>query len=504
MMLERAALTCPSPARQWLWPVLALCAGASLWLVGYWPAIEAAVKSWLVSPTYSYCFLIIPICAFLVWQRRQRLANMTPLPFAPALLLGVPAGILWLAGNAAMINEVQQFAAILMLQMLILGTLGPRIYRALLFPCLFLFFLVPTGEYLLPYLQRFTTWFVSTGLTLLGVLHYTEGNLILLANGNFEVAQACAGLRFLTSNVVLCVLFAHFAFRRPLKIALFMLAAVIVPILGNGLRALFIVLLAHWTNNRLAVGADHLVYGWGFSVLLLFLLFAAAAHFRDRAAEDTAIPYIADLRPLPRHFPLLAGVAALLTLAPPAIASARDLAAAPYSFGAMTSAPAGWSVKPAPGRWTPALAPGDPQLQLRLQKPGQAPVDFFLDYYRSNAKDHSLVLGLEQLWDERQFNLVSLSDAAGNAHVPHLTEMILDSGRERRMVWWTYWRAGHFTTSGIQMRWLSLKSALSAPPGSAFVAISVPMRGTREDARKRLRAALWAFSGIPSEPAGQI
>ena len=503
MMLERAALACPSPARQWLWPGLALAGGTALWIVAYWAAIAAAVQSWWVSPSYSYCFLIIPICGFLVWLRRQRLASMTPLPFAPALLLGIPAGLLWLAGNAAMINEVQQFAAILMIQMLILGIVGPRVYRALLFPCLFLFFLVPTGEYLLPYLQRFTTWFVSTGLTLLGILHYTEGNMILLANGNFEVAQACAGLRFLTSNVVLCVLFAYFAFRRPLKIALFMLAAVIVPIIGNGFRALFIVLLAHFTDNHLAVGADHLVYGWGFSVLLLFLLFAAASRFRDRTEDDVAIPYIADLRPPPRHFPLLAGVAALLTVAPPAIASARDQLSAPYPFAQITSAPAGWTIKPAPGHWTPDLAPGEPQLQLQFQKPGQAPVEFFLDYYRSDAKDHSLVLGLEHLWDEHRYNLVSISDVAGNAHVPRFAEMILDSGHERRMVWWTYWRAGHFTTSGMQVRWLSLKSALSVPSGSAFVAISVPMTGTEDDARRRLRAALWAFSGIPSNTAEQ-
>src|SRR2546423_2665225 len=111
-------------------------------------------------------------------------------------------------------------------------------------------------------MQDFATRFTDIGLMLIGVPHYTEGTTIELTNGRFEVAEACAGLRFLIATVALAVLFAHLNYQKPYKVALLLSAAIIVPLIANGLRCLGIILLAHVTNNQLAVGADHLVYGW--------------------------------------------------------------------------------------------------------------------------------------------------------------------------------------------------------------------------------------------------
>ena len=34
-------------------------------------AVEAAVGVWWVSPTFSHCFLVIPVSAYFVWRRRN-------------------------------------------------------------------------------------------------------------------------------------------------------------------------------------------------------------------------------------------------------------------------------------------------------------------------------------------------------------------------------------------------------------------------------------------------
>ncbi len=43
--------------------------------------------------------------------------------------------------------------------------------------------------------------------------------------------------------------------------------------LANTLRAYIIVMLGHFSDMKVATGADHLIYGWVFFGLVMFLLF---------------------------------------------------------------------------------------------------------------------------------------------------------------------------------------------------------------------------------------
>ena len=62
---------------------------------------------------------------------------------------------------------------------------------------------------------------------------------------------------------------------------MFMSAAILVPIVANWLRAYMIVMLGHLSNNRLAVGVDHLIYGWIFFGLVMLLLFWVGSFWRS-------------------------------------------------------------------------------------------------------------------------------------------------------------------------------------------------------------------------------
>src|SRR5262249_10970952 len=156
---------------------------------------------------------------------------------------------MWWMGQLLAINEVQQYAAVGMMQVLIVTLLGLNVVRLIWFPVLYLIFLVPTGEYLIDPMQRFAAHFVDISLTLLNIAHYREGTVFDLTNGRFEIAEACAGLRFLIATVTLGVLFSYMMFRKPVKAMLFMVASVAVPLIGNGLRCVGIIVLAHLTNN---------------------------------------------------------------------------------------------------------------------------------------------------------------------------------------------------------------------------------------------------------------
>jgi exosortase A len=498
MSISAIALATPT-SRQWVLPLLALTILSALWGMLYWDAIIAAVQTWWVSPTYSHCFFILPISSYLIWSKRYELACLKPVPYLPALWIALPAGAAWLLGNLASINEVQQFAAVALFQMIVWNIVGLNSYRTILFPCLFLFFLVPVGQYLVPPLQALTSWFVSAGLSVLGILHYTEGNVIELPNGRFEVAEACAGLRFLVSNIVLCTLFAYFAFRKWTKLVVFMVAAVTVPILANCLRALGIVLIAHWTDNRLAVGADHLVYGWGFSVVILLVLFGVGAHFRDAVGTNQQLLYFTEPNS-PSHSRLFAtaALAALFLAVPPALLEAKAAYFPPSELTLALPQQRGWTNAAPNGPWIPKVSAANKQLRLTLQHYPAAPIDFVLNYYRDDTKTHALTEN--QLWDENHYNLIS----AANRHekwaggILPLRELVLSSPTERRLVWWCYWKDGQFSTSGAVVKLLSVKNAFRPHTGIALVAVSAPILGSEEIARASLRSSLWTMKIFPA------
>ena len=62
---------------------------------------------------------------------------------------------------------------------------------------------------------------------------------------------------------------------------LFVALSVIVPIIANGMRAYMIVMIAHLSDMKLALGVDHLIYGWVFFGIVMLLLFWIGSFWRE-------------------------------------------------------------------------------------------------------------------------------------------------------------------------------------------------------------------------------
>ena len=67
---------------------------------------------------------------------------------------------------------------------------------------------------------------------------------------------------------------------------MFVAASILVPIVANWLRAYMIVMIGHLSNNKLAVGVDHIIYGWVFFGIVMLLLF-----WSDRSGRKTTAPH---------------------------------------------------------------------------------------------------------------------------------------------------------------------------------------------------------------------
>jgi len=272
--------TAAGPA-DWRFVAIPLAVGLLLLGVIFKAEVAAAVQTWILSTAYNHCFLVIPIAAFLLWERRSDIAGLTARPMPSAGLLGVPIAVAWLPAERLGIMEGRQLAAFSFVELLFLAVLGRRFWWAASGPLLYLYFLVPFGEFLTPKLQDITTWFIQHGLATLSIPAYIDGYTIEIPQGTFLVAEACAGLRFLIASIAFGCLYALMMYRSPLRRGVFIAISIVVPIIANGFRGLGIVYLGYLLGSAQAAAADHVIYGWIFFSGNIVLLIVLGLPFRQ-------------------------------------------------------------------------------------------------------------------------------------------------------------------------------------------------------------------------------
>ncbi|MEO9600728.1 exosortase A [Parasphingorhabdus sp.] len=310
-------------ARSALWlKHLKLLAIATLAILGIlWRDGADMVEIWWTSSTFNHCLLILPILYWLVQQRQEELAKLAPEIWFPGLILVGLAAFGWLLGEAAGVAFARQLGLLMMLQGAVVTLLGPIVARGLIFPLAFSFFLVPFGEELIPFLQMVTANLAMHFLGWVNIPAYIDGVFISTPTGYFEVAKACSGIKFLIAVIAYCALVSNLCFSSWNRRMIFMTAAVIVPIVANGIRAFGTIYIAHHTSTDFAVGFDHIFYGWFFFAFVLMLLMAIGWPFFDRKIEDPmidgdALSRIEILRTSPQKPVVAMGALAVIILAP--------------------------------------------------------------------------------------------------------------------------------------------------------------------------------------------
>ena len=264
-----------------------LAAAATAWLLlWYFDTTASIVKIWMRSDTFAHGFVVVPISLYLIWRKRTEVAKLTPAPAVGGLFLVALIGFGWLLGNLGHAQVVEQFALVAMLPALTIALLGWRVARVLAFPLAFLFLAVPAGEALIPPLMEFTANFTVHALRLTGIPVYREGTFFTIPSGSWSVVEGCSGLRYLMASVTGGCLFAYISYASIRRRLLFVAASVVVPVVANGMRAYLIVLIAHLSDMRLALGIDHLIYGWVFFGLVMLTLFWIGSKWQE--AERTA------------------------------------------------------------------------------------------------------------------------------------------------------------------------------------------------------------------------
>ena len=120
---------------------LAILMGSFLLL--YWSMIAKLVYDWANDDNYSHGFLIVPLAAYLVWERRQRLKALSPRPSALGLLVVAGSVLVLLAGVLGAELFLTRIAMVGTVVGGVLFVLGWRHLKALAFPVAILLLMIP-------------------------------------------------------------------------------------------------------------------------------------------------------------------------------------------------------------------------------------------------------------------------------------------------------------------------------------------------------------------------
>lgn len=438
-------------------------------LVLYYPTFESIVAIWLRSDTFAHGFIIVPISLWLIWRIRDQVLATEP----KVNYLGIPVllllGLVWLLANYVGVLAVEQLAAVMMLLVLIFTVLGWRSTSIMAFPLFFLLLAVPIGEELTPTLIDVTADFTVAMIQMVGIPIYREGNFFQLPSGNWSVVAACSGVRYLIASVTLGVLYAYLNYQSPLKRGVFVVAAFVVPILANGLRAFMIVMIGHFSDMQLATGVDHLIYGWLFFGIVIAVMFYIGSFWRDDVENEgkTGIDLkLGNLNSSSAAAKLTTLLAAVVLIALPLKIHFDSQKPDLSSVGEINvSAPAAWvkqaQVEPT---WIPAYHGLDREFTAVYENSSGQRVAVYVGYYADQRQDaelgnynNVLVLEDDEIWRVVDERAQALLLAGESLRAPLVT---LTSNNNRLLASYLYYVADEVITNKYQTKLLQAKVKL--------------------------------------------
>ena len=223
-------------------------------------------QRWSGSKEYGYGYLIPVITLFLIWQRKNQLAEIEFNPSFSGLLLILFGGLLFFLGAVATTHTLSQYGLVMTILGIALALLGWRAFKIVMVPLALLFFMVPLPPFIFntlsTKLQLISSQLGVEVIRWFGISVYLEGNVIDLGTYKLQVVEACSGLRYLFPLATLSFLAAYLYRERFWKRAVVFLSSIPITVLMNSFRIGVIGVLVEYGGPGQAEGFLHYFEGW--------------------------------------------------------------------------------------------------------------------------------------------------------------------------------------------------------------------------------------------------
>ena len=248
-----------------------------LWVIAFYPILPGLLSTWVNHSNNSYGMLVPLISLYFIWQKKRRLRLDQVAHSNWGVVIFISSIVVYLLSYAGDVAVIARSMMVFSLMGLVLFTLGKKNFKQLLFPLLFLLFMVPIPDSILievglP-LQLIASDISALVLRTLSIPVYQEGNMLYFAQTQLEVAEACSGIRSISALVMLSVIFCHVLRHSWWKKSILLLSTVPLGMLLNIIRVSSIGLLAHFFGANVARGFLHEFSGIAIFITAFIVLY---------------------------------------------------------------------------------------------------------------------------------------------------------------------------------------------------------------------------------------
>jgi exosortase len=258
--------------------------------------VVGLVRAWRTNDDYSHGFLVAPLCAYFVWERRQRLAALDVRPSLAGLAIVMVSLLVLIAGELGAELFLARVSLIGVLAGSVMFVLGPVHARTLALPLCFALLMIPLPAIVFNLiafpLQLVASRVAEVTLAALSIPVYREGNIIYLATATLEVAEACSGIRSLVSLLTLGIVYGYFTEDSLVWRVVLAAATLPIAIVANALRVAGTGFLAHVAGAAAADGFFHAFAGWLVFMTAVVMLFLVQRLLRLAGSSATKAPVV--------------------------------------------------------------------------------------------------------------------------------------------------------------------------------------------------------------------
>jgi len=479
-------------------------------LLAYQETVRGMVLTWMEHQSHNHGFLIVPVVMYFIFQKRQQIYTLHPQPNIAGLFLLGGLSLLWAMAYLLSVQIIQDFTVVSLVIVLIGTLVGWEVFRLLLFPLGLLYFAVPFGGEFIPLLQDLTASVTVNVLHFLGVPAYLEGRFFFVPGGSWEVLAACAGLQYIAPSIALGYVFAGTVFHQWLPQVIFMVVAVIMPVLANLVRVIFIVLLALASDYHLAIGADHLMYGWIVFGLMEFLLFYVGLRWQERRPQNNSESFprkselygklsfqtdvIASDSVYLRRTVIVAAIAVIVATVPPVfLEHFLDFKAIERVSPQFPTTSGEWTRAAYAGAWTPQLKGTVGTLSGSFSS-NEGTVHLYMAYYGKQQQGQELINFNNNLIEPSEGRLIVEGEAVAVIQGESLSvtesQVVTKENRQRYLIWNWYSIDGHVTANRYYAKLLEGWSRLWGKSEAAAIVLITSLDDDGGITRRRLQRFL--------------
>ncbi len=238
-----------------------------LLLAAFMPTILWMWERWFAPGSYYSHGILIPLVSlFLIWQKKDVIKKLPKNSSPWGLRLFVLGIIIYWASAVLQVYFTSAFSMLIVLAGLILYFYGEKTFKEIMFPFLFLIFMVP-----LPLIVVATITFklkilaaklATTILNKLRLPAIQQASLIIMRHTYVLVEDACGGLKSLIALTALGCIFAYQLKAGFFKKMTLFVSAIPIAVITNALRIVFLAAVGEIWGAKYTHGVLHSLSGF--------------------------------------------------------------------------------------------------------------------------------------------------------------------------------------------------------------------------------------------------